>query len=170
MKVVFHVNNHRESIYRGSTRLGPLYIEMQEQKKRLEAPNKTIARRNTAFNRNKPYVEYTRNADDEASGPGQEPVKRAVARKSTTALKKPDSSAVEPKERWDYKGKVAPVEVLEKVEGIPFVKHQVNSWRVLPGLQRCQFYPIFGYFCGKNYLYLCCDRVIAHDLIKIRGA
>ncbi len=99
---------------------------MQEQKKRLEAPNKTIARRNTAFNRNKPYVEYTRTADDESNAPVQEPVKRAVARKSTTALKKPDTSIVDPKERWDYKGKVAPVEVTDKVEGIPFVKHQVN--------------------------------------------
>ena len=125
VKVVFHVNNHRESIYRGSTRLGPLYIEMQEQKKRLEAPSKTIARRNTNFNRNKPYVEYTRNADDESNGPGQEPIKRAVARKSTTAVKKPESGPIEPKERCEYKGKAAPVKIKDIVEGIPFVKHQV---------------------------------------------
>ena len=135
VKLLFHVNGHRESIYRGSTRLGPLYLEMQEQKKRFESGGRAISRRNTAFNRNKPYVEYTRQIDDDqngidgASSPGgsDQPVKRAVARKSTTAVKKPDASnSGQQQIRWATKGKVDRVDLSTRLEGIPYVKHQCS--------------------------------------------
>jgi histone-lysine N-methyltransferase SETDB1 len=121
VRLLFHVNNHREWVYRGSTRLGPLYLEMQEQKKRNESGMRTISRRNTAFNRNKPYVEYTRQTDEEQSGNGgpnaDSQIKRAVARKSTTAAKKTDVTPSEPRERWESKGKVNPVDLTGRVEG-----------------------------------------------------
>ena len=121
VRLLFHVNGHREWVYRGSTRLGPLFLEMQEQKKRFESGGKTISRRNTAFNRNKPYVEYTRQTDEDQSGnggpSGDLPVKKMVARKSTTAGKKTEAVAIEPKNRWESKGKVNPVDLTGKVEG-----------------------------------------------------
>ena len=106
VKVVFSVNNRREAIYRGSTRLLPLYKQLQAQKKNTDS-NKHFARRNLNLNRGRPYIEYTRNADDVylnsfsglGASPGQqsgEPVKRAVARKSTTQTKKNDQKTSKP--------------------------------------------------------------------------
>ena len=73
-------------------------------------------RRNHGINRKGGYVEYTRNdeADDVIAQPvalpnemiqdGQ-PVKRSVARKSTTATKKPDQSSLDANRiRWESKG------------------------------------------------------------------
>jgi len=86
VKLHFHINDHREWVYRGSTRLGPLFLEFQEQKKLQESSGRLgISRRNTTFNRNRPYIEYTRQTDDDAAAPGDPPVRRAVARKSTAA-------------------------------------------------------------------------------------
>jgi histone-lysine N-methyltransferase SETDB1 len=82
VKLHFHINDRREWVYRGSTRLGPLFLEFQEQKKLLESGNRaTVSRRNVTLNRNRPYIEYTRQTDDDASV--DQPIKRAVARKST---------------------------------------------------------------------------------------
>ena len=81
-------------------------------------------RRHGNFQRNLPYVEYTRNSDLN----GEEEPKRAVARKSTSAQRAQREAAFNelsqpPKERIEYKGSVHKAEV-EIVEGRPFVKHQ----------------------------------------------
>ena len=44
VRVVFSVNGRREAIYRGSTRLLPLFKQMQQQKKNAESNNKHFAR------------------------------------------------------------------------------------------------------------------------------
>ena len=106
VQLTFHVNGRRESIYRGSTRLEPLYVEMQQQKKRAEqmalirhvaakgdtgtlssGANKFMPRnRIEGFKKNRPYVEYTRQSDaDQQEG---QSVRRAVARKSTASVKR----------------------------------------------------------------------------------
>ena len=63
--MVFSVNGRREAIYRGSTRLLPLFKQMQQQKKNAESNNKHFARRNLIVNKGKPYIEYTRNNEDD---------------------------------------------------------------------------------------------------------
>ena len=106
VKLTFHVNGRKESIYRGSTRLEPLYVEMQQQKKRAEqmnlnnqagvegvpgTPNLVSNRfmprnRIEGFKKNRPYVEYTRQFDpDSPSQQDSQPVRRAVAKKSTAS-------------------------------------------------------------------------------------
>ena len=124
VKLHFHINDHREWVYRGSTRLGPLYLEFQEQKKLQESSGRTgISRRNTTLNRNRPYIEYTRQTDDDAAVGGEQPVKRAVARKSTAANRKPDSGNAEPRERWDMKGNIGEVDVSDFLSGIEYLPH-----------------------------------------------
>ena len=125
VRLVFHVNGRRESIYRGSTRLEPLYLEMQQQKKRSEGQvtsQKSFSRHNR--NMNKPFVEYTRHADGQDSGEGFG-VRRAVARKSTAASNKRPGELKEPEIRMSTKGKINQVNVT-RVEGVPFVKHQCS--------------------------------------------
>ena len=92
------------AIYRGSTRLWPLFHEMQTQKKvaNQAGPNKQgFARRAHAINRGKhPFIEYTRNAEvnheddlmaliqhQAASLAG---IKKPTARKSSTQVRKND--------------------------------------------------------------------------------
>merc|ERR1711956_155322 len=83
-------------------------------------------------------VEWTRNDEiddviplpaplpNELTQDGQ-PVKRAVARKSTTALKKPDQSSSDANRiRWESKGAVKPLEV-DCAESCKFAKHQCTS-------------------------------------------
>ena len=84
---------------------------MQQQKKNAESSNKHFARRNLNMNRGKPYIEYTRNQDEDflPLPPGQHPAaaaavalaqgqvqKRAVARKSTTAKRSNDLRTTKP--------------------------------------------------------------------------
>ena len=105
------------------------------------------------MNRGRPYIEYTRNAEDDVSGTpssagmppvnlllqsaGQPQVKRAVARKSTTATKKNEPSKSKPdpdRVRWESKGSVKPLDV-DCAESCKFAKHQctplVSGLRVL---------------------------------------
>lgn len=129
VKLFFHTNGHREWVYRGSTRLGPLFLEFQEQKKFQEIGSRpAFSRRNINFNRNRPYIEYTRQIDEEtSSNASDQPAKRAVARKSTTMNKKPDSSNFEPRERWDLKGSVLPVDTSGCIKGMPYVDHTCSK-------------------------------------------
>ena len=82
---------------------------MQQQKKNAESSNKHFARRNLNMNRGRPYIEYTRNQDEDflPLPPGQHPAaaaalaqgqvqKRAVARKSTTAKRSNDLRTTKP--------------------------------------------------------------------------
>ena len=114
-----------EWIYRGSTRLGPLFTELEQQKlRRLQNDEAERAggghahRRQTApaRRRNAPYIEYRRDAqeaesqeEDGAQGEKQEEqVKRPVARKSTTAVRRPEQSATT---RWEYDGQTFQTEI-----------------------------------------------------------
>ena len=76
---------------------------MQQQRRNAES-NEHFARRNHNLNRGQPYIEYTRNAEENDlshlnnSGimqPGKE-IKRAVARKSTTTARRNDPRASKP--------------------------------------------------------------------------
>ncbi|XP_063236044.1 histone-lysine N-methyltransferase SETDB1-B isoform X2 [Bacillus rossius redtenbacheri] len=84
-KMHFLADQRTEWIYRGSTRLGPLYVEM---KKASLCDKATIRHRTSGMTslrqRNLPYVEYTNHVDgEEDKAPG--PI-RAVAKKSTIRL------------------------------------------------------------------------------------
>lgn len=102
VKMHFDADGRTEWIYRGSTRLGPLYAELAYAASRKEQG--TFSRHRglgvaTLKKRNMPYVEYTRGTDGEEMrrddsggvllGQSSESVpSRAVAKKSTT--KRPD--------------------------------------------------------------------------------
>ena len=127
VKLIFHVNSRKESIYRGSTRLEPLYLEMQQQKKRAEqiSLNKQAAaegdsgkiaqnvnrfmprNRIEGFKKNRPYVEYTRQVEpDSPTQHESQPIRRSVAKKSTAAKRPTTDSVYEPsvtKLSWDQK-------------------------------------------------------------------
>ena len=122
VKLIFHVNGRRESVYRGSTRLEPLYLEMQQQKKRAEQIilnqqaaaeaqggktqniNKFMPRnRVEGYKKNRPYVEYTRQPDLDSPSHEDQPVRRAVAKKSTGSKRSPPqiTESLTDKPSWD---------------------------------------------------------------------
>lgn len=102
VQVQFNGNNRLEWIYRGSSRLSPLYEEEKAAKERMQ--HKTRAVRSTTGNTvsttnkqthkhfsqlflyfktdSKPYVQYSRD-DDVQIVPNEKPAPRAVAKKST---------------------------------------------------------------------------------------
>ena len=123
-RLEFMHDNRKEWIYRGSTRLAPLFREVEKQKlllKRKEEAEKMgsgFTRRQTAPARrqNAPFVQYDRDTGDgETAGGGAGDhqggavggVKRPVARKSTTATKKPDQAAT----RWEFEGNTFQTEI-----------------------------------------------------------
>ncbi|KAJ8687450.1 hypothetical protein QAD02_023244 [Eretmocerus hayati] len=101
----FDADNRTEWIYRGSARLGPLYLEFMKANLRQQgchsSINTTSRHRGALTNKNGPYVEYTSTATDEReallSDKGKQPAiaydrssipsvpqqSRAVAKKST---------------------------------------------------------------------------------------
>ncbi|XP_014674200.1 PREDICTED: histone-lysine N-methyltransferase SETDB1-like [Priapulus caudatus] len=107
VKMYFEADKRTEWIYRGSTRLEPLYRELMNANRTQQGTNKT-ARRHLTVQKNKrpaPFVEYTRgdsfNGNQEAakqkqaavaqpgmSEPGQK--KKMTARKSTAGKKPAD--------------------------------------------------------------------------------
>ncbi|KAG1666929.1 Histone-lysine N-methyltransferase SETDB1 [Nymphon striatum] len=102
-KVVFDSDNRIEWIYRGSTRLGPLYNKFQ---KKEEHPSGRVRRQGltSAFNSQRlPYVEYTFSNDDKVeesdkqSSEEQRSTSRNVARKSSSKPAKtiPDEKNIE---------------------------------------------------------------------------
>ena len=100
VKLVFDVDGRTEWIYRGSTRLGPLFMELEQQRMRKEQ-GAGFGRRQTlpSKRRNAPYVEYRREEEAPSSqvdGDGAPKVEgsRMVARKSTTTNKKPEAQPV----------------------------------------------------------------------------
>ena len=137
-------DSRMEWIYRGSTRLGPLFTEMEQQKlRRLQndeaekAGAGHMSRRQTApaRRRNAPYIEYRRDAQ-EAQEPGQgagqedggdkedkEQVKRPVARKSTTAVRRPEQSATT---KWEYDGQTFKTEI-DPPSRIKFRQHNCST-------------------------------------------
>ncbi|XP_063372227.1 uncharacterized protein LOC134660417 [Cydia amplana] len=74
-------DNKTEWIYRGSTRLAPLYLELQAAERTRARP---LPRAQAARRFNMPYVEYTRSDEDKTAATPQEIRRqRAVAKKST---------------------------------------------------------------------------------------
>ena len=136
-------DSRMEWIYRGSTRLGPLFTEMEQQKLRKlqndEAEKAGVGhvRRQTApaRRRNAPYIEYRRDAQEaQESGQGagqeeggdkedKEQVKRPVARKSTTAVRRPEQSATT---KWEYKGQTFKTEI-DPPPRIKFRQHNCST-------------------------------------------
>ena len=133
--VVFNVNQRREAIYRGSTRLLPLHKQMQLQKKRAAAAaagsNQHISRRNHGIGR---QIEYTRNVDEnygQRTGSSSDPPKRSVARKSTTPRRENEKSNYKPdtieRTKWESKGSVKALTNVHCAEGMKFTKHQCTT-------------------------------------------
>ncbi|GAB6033221.1 hypothetical protein CHUAL_012824 [Chamberlinius hualienensis] len=96
VKMYFHADKRTEWIYRGSTRLAPLYSELANAEA-IRLSGKGSRRHNLSLldKRSAPYVEYTRGCDDpsnsnnhaSASGETQVEEKRQVARKHTLPMK-----------------------------------------------------------------------------------
>ena len=124
VKLVFDVDGRTEWIYRGSTRLGPLFMELEQQRMRKEQ-GVGFGRRQTlpSKRRDAPYVEYRREEEapssqvfkvhlsywdvqsindsifdqvdrDQDGAPAVQGGSRMVARKSTTTNKKPEAQPV----------------------------------------------------------------------------
>ncbi|XP_065224566.1 histone-lysine N-methyltransferase eggless isoform X2 [Planococcus citri] len=120
VKMQFMNDTHTEWIYRGSTRLEPLYKEIEAAKRRMQTGNR-IRRIGKKTQNYCPYVEYTRGADNEEI---EEPI-RAVARKSTSANK--DLKKVEKPKKWipvPIPGHVEKKKVDSRIEPRTFKPHQ----------------------------------------------
>ena len=150
VRLHFQNCNRTESVYRGSTRLSPLYMELQKQKAKKEnaqanpSQQQVVARRQ--LGRNAPYVEYTRQIDLEepassnVSAVGAGGVKRPVARKSTSSNKKPTEALPEvPKIKWESKGEIRKVDVGEIQEPMTFKVHECNPEYCLGEMEKYQF-------------------------------
>jgi len=129
VRLVFDADKRTEWIYRGSTRLGPLFTEMEQQKLRRQqasAPTQegaSFTRRQTmpAKRKNAPYIEYKRDGADPDTAEASEPPpsvsaesdeaapKRAVARKSTASRKQEHLQTNTTK--WEYEGTISSVDV-----------------------------------------------------------
>ncbi|RZF44065.1 hypothetical protein LSTR_LSTR011110 [Laodelphax striatellus] len=147
VKMYFDADERTEWIYRGSTRLGPLYIEMIAARDRQTGRNHRHA---SILKRQNPYVEYTQNIDEsnsdddvelvkESSEQAQQPA-RSVARKSTNQKqnKKPDTVyhrvgpvdiTVKPKQyvQQNHPGAIAKVSLSKAPKPRPFTAHSCNN-------------------------------------------
>nr|CAD7392358.1 unnamed protein product [Timema cristinae] len=133
VKMHFDADNRSEWIYRGSTRLGPLFAELAKGAYRKEQG--TFRHRGLGIaslkKRNMPYVEYTRNTDTEDTKTSESAPVRSVARKSTTRLPDyyqeniPNQSALS-QERLSQVGKVEEVIITTKAKPRSFTRHQCS--------------------------------------------
>jgi len=179
VKLVFDADKRTEWIYRGSTRLGPLFTEMEAQRQRREqassaanqATNQSFTRRQTSSQvkrRNAPYVEYRRDVADpephqQGATPAQGapgstdkdgiPVKRAVARKSTTSAKKTEFQQQQESNvvKWEFEGSVSNAEL--KVSGMP----RKNRIHFKP--HNCS--PL----CTSKYPYIECEHKLLNTFL-----
>ncbi|XP_011495749.1 PREDICTED: histone-lysine N-methyltransferase eggless [Ceratosolen solmsi marchali] len=150
----FDADNRTEWIYRGSARLGPLYLELMKANLRQQgchsSINTPIRHRGTpAMNKNGPYVEYTSTATDERDAflsnkeksispndgiqvetsvaPQQS---RAVAKKSTTKRPSlPESAATTYNANMETKSSHSIVyyQTQNKIQTKKFVPHKCGS-------------------------------------------
>ncbi|TRY76583.1 hypothetical protein TCAL_09221 [Tigriopus californicus] len=121
--LVFQADKRTETIYRGSTRLGPLFLELQQQKRREEKQAGTGHQKRMRWGG--PYVEYTRQSDAIADAAAVE--KRAVARKTTS--KRPESTAdpnFTPQVRWESKGDIFPAVISDLQTPKEFTSHDCS--------------------------------------------
>nr|CAD7591759.1 unnamed protein product [Timema genevievae] len=133
VKMHFDADNRSEWIYRGSTRLGPLFAELAKGAYRKEQG--TFRHRGLGIaslkKRNMPYVEYTRNTDTEDTKTSESAPVRSVARKSTTRLPDyyqeniPNQIALG-QERLSQVGKVEEVIITTKAKPRSFTRHQCS--------------------------------------------
>ena len=126
VRLKFEADARIEWVYRGSTRLGPLFTEFEQQKQRKLQQSEAqksgggftrVTRHNTpSKRRNAPYIEYRRDAaevdpvasfSDGGHGGDNNQTKRPVARKSTTTTKKPEQSTT----KWEYEGETFPTQI-----------------------------------------------------------
>ncbi|KAJ2941933.1 hypothetical protein O0L34_g10751 [Tuta absoluta] len=104
-QVYFEQDKRSEWIYRGSTRLAPLYLELQAAEKHRARP---LPRNRLQNKLNMPYVEYTRLGEQDEQQGGDKPTsdaqgkaqqeaeirrQRAVAKKSTAPANQPPAPA-----------------------------------------------------------------------------
>lgn len=149
VKLMFDADSRTEWIYRGSTRLGPLFTEMEQQRqRRLQAQEQgtTVQRRNMHVKRkDAPYVEYTRQTTEPdpektvapRSGAGSEAAtvdsdgapKRSVARKSTAGKGRIDNNQAQVIKKWESEGTAFDHECKPKdgVEVPKLKKHQCSD-------------------------------------------
>ncbi|CAB4068677.1 SETDB1 [Lepeophtheirus salmonis] len=120
VKLHFKETGRLEWVYRGSTRLSPLFREMQQQKMRKEGLISVRRQNFTSGRKNTPYVEYTRQMDENSqnSSNSSSTVKRAVARKSTAPKKIDIELPPTPTIKWESEGEIFKV-VLPEVIASP---------------------------------------------------
>uniref|UniRef100_A0A0K2T695 Histone-lysine N-methyltransferase eggless n=1 Tax=Lepeophtheirus salmonis TaxID=72036 RepID=A0A0K2T695_LEPSM len=129
VKLHFKETGRLEWVYRGSTRLSPLFREMQQQKMRKEGLISVRRQNFTSGRKNTPYVEYTRQMDENSqnSSNSSSTVKRAVARKSTAPKKIDIELPPTPTIKWESEGEIFKV-VLPEVIASPrkYFSHTCN--------------------------------------------
>lgn len=138
VKLVFGADSREEWIYRGSTRLGPLYTEMEQQRQRREQQASGSMHRRQAYRKpgqNVPFIQYTRmdppdldqNSETSLDADGA-PARKAtnVARKSTTSTKKIEAApAQQPATKWEMEGTAAEIQI-NSVPALKYKKHQCS--------------------------------------------
>ena len=122
----------KEWLYRGSTRLGPLFTELEKQTLSAQGGGQAIRRIRGNIASNTPRIEYTRQVNDSdlAVVPGANtdadgaPVKKMnVARKSMGNRNRSEHSST-PSVKWEMEGKIVQADITEKrTEGLVFKKH-----------------------------------------------
>ncbi|XP_023339442.1 histone-lysine N-methyltransferase SETDB1 [Eurytemora carolleeae] len=126
VKLSFDQDDRVEWIYRGSTRLGPLFTEREKQKIRLEQGPNQVARRHRR--ENAPLIEYTRQVNDADLDADGAPVKKQnVARKSMgNRDRRSDNNELVSSRETD--GNTHKVDISERrARGKPYEKHQCSS-------------------------------------------
>eukprot|EP00092_Neocalanus_flemingeri_P039054 GFUD01042514.1.p1 GENE.GFUD01042514.1~~GFUD01042514.1.p1 ORF type:complete len:1002 (-),score=358.73 GFUD01042514.1:84-3089(-) len=116
--LMFDKDRRTEWLYRGSTRLGPLFSEMEQRKARMVEGEQVMARgRRVLGKKTGPVIEYRREAETDISE-GVSKVSsastgKAVAKKST-ASRKTDSSCTT---QWETEGTVSQLPWTAKEKG-----------------------------------------------------
>ncbi|XP_037300403.1 LOW QUALITY PROTEIN: uncharacterized protein LOC115449535 [Manduca sexta] len=93
VQVHFEEDNRTEWIYRGSTRLEPLFLELQAA---VRHRGRHLPRSKAQLRTNMPYVEYTRSYEQDRTADAQQEElrrQRAVAKKSTAAGPAPPAAS-----------------------------------------------------------------------------
>lgn len=83
-KMYYPVLKKVEWIYRGSTRLGPLFNKKVNLRVKSEYPNKIVRKRTIPANKTGPVVEYINIGEEPSKDEHKRPESRAVAKKSTS--------------------------------------------------------------------------------------
>ena len=124
--LMFDKDKRMEWLYRGSTRLGPLFSEMEQRKARMVEGDQVVARsRRVHGKKSGPVIEYRREAESDSvqqTAAKVTPAKtgRAVAKKSTASRKVESSSSTST--QWETEGTVYQVPRIPRDRGV-FTAH-----------------------------------------------